>query len=750
MKHHSFFLLLLSALLVVSVSCGKEKSEGPKPCINDCVRGLPKPLPESEGTMSDLMRKFAEEHRPAPVVESTLKERRAEGQEVYSDTTYVATLADACKNAGGTLVVESLDCECPDAGSGAVYSARSQTCVTPTRDTSCTKPDETFTAALERRGTEDFITSCLSKIQTFEGTVVSIAIPNDRAVRAREVATILDSQPATRPLRGSAPSLSRREGWGSSFVILYGTPVFDERALTTKPYMGDPNDSKFSVSKKAVHVTSAEGLAALFQYEPTTSDSIPVLLALDLFSQENKEILRPLMSAATERAENSNQRTFTPELDGCSQLCTVRTTLKSLPSGQKVWRERVFVWGQVFSDAVILGKNNSSVDARLIFGVDGAISAIEVNTVALNGSLLTQVHRLFDAQGKKLGEEKKNDTSLTPLTSLHSTRGMASLGNDTPVVVCNNFFFTGEGNKVFSDAVLFGPYISNDPFGKGSLFGWDENPDASIGNFLGGYNQEAVSLKEDGFSGFLSVPFQGLTGARLRIIPATSERCKPGSEFLKSALEKTNGKARIVTALTSTFENANDCKARYGRELEDNAHLWVVTSGVSGFPGRNNFRCPQALGPSHNLIVVAGDLPSSDGHSLMPPDTGEDYVDLAVVSYFQPRHAPAAVAHAAASIQASYGAELSNSLIRLSLLLSVDLRKSRSGAWAPYPSRSGGFLNSDRALTAARFIATQLSPEQRANFGATDAKAVIEYLFPDAAEAQYRVNLASERKGLLL
>jgi|GEM_PF-4818333 len=747
MNHQFFKPLALSALLIVAVSCGKEKSEGPKPGVSG-AKGLEGVLPELEGTMSvKVPRTEGTERVPGTALKT--KGQQGEGQDAYSDTTYVATLADACKGAGGAFVAESLDCACPGASEGAVYSAKSQACVTPTRDTSCTTLGETFMAALERRGTEDFITSCLSKIQSFEGTVTSIDIPRDRPAKAREVAAVLDSQLATRPVGGSVPGLFDRAGWASSFVVIYGASPFDSRAFEMKPYVGDPNDSHFSDGKRAVHVTSAEGLSALFQYGPVKQEKVKNLPSVALFSKEDREVLQPLFSTVSEHLPSSSQSTFAPELGGCTQLCNVRSTLATLADGRSVWRERVLVWGQTFSDSISVGKNDTSVEARVVLGVDGAVSAIEVRKSVQEGSTLKQVRTAFDANGKMLGEEKKADIDLTTLSNLQSTRSLTSLGTDTPVVVCNDYFYVGEENHEFTDSIVFGPYASSNPFGTGSLFGWEENKEAALGNFLGGLNQDFKWPASDGFSGFLTSPFSGLTGTRLRMIPVASERCQPGSTFLRTVLAKTQGKARIVAALTSTFENAKDCKAKYGKALEEGTQLWVVTSGLSGLPGRENFRCPQALGPSSNLLVVAGDLPpNTGGRSFAAPDTGEDYVDLAVVA-FQQRHPPAVVARAAAAIQAAHGDVLSNALIRLSLLLSVDLPKSR-GIWTPYPSRSGGFLNTERALKAAAFIATQLSPAQREKFGASEAKAVIEHLFTDAAEAQFRTNLVSERKGLVL
>jgi len=740
--------LTVGAFLIVGVSCGKESSNSAMPCVSGCATGLPKPLPESEGTTSDIMRKLAAGRGSIPFAETKPNEERAERQDVYSDTTYVPALADACKIAGGTFVTDALDCECPDSSKGAVYSARSQACVTPVRDTSCTIPGETFMGALERRGTEDFITSCLSKVQTFEGTVTSIEIPSDRPARAREVAGILDRQPASRPLRGSAPRLSKREGWRSSFVVIYGASAFDERALYLKPYRGDPNDWPHFANERAVHISSAEGLASMFQHETLRGDNVSALPSLELFSKEHKEILRPLVGVLSERSASSNLSSFTPDLDGCSQLCTVRTNLSSLPGGQNVWRDRVFVWGQVFSDTISLGKNDNSVEARLVLGVGGALSVIEVQGSKLEGSTLTQVHSTLDAQGKLLRAEKKKDVDLKRFAELQPERDLASLGGDMPVIVCDDFFFIGTENKAFENNVLFGPYASSEPSKKGSLFGWEENTEASLGNFLGGLNQDVDFLKKDAFSDVFSAPFAGLTSIRARIIPVASARCKPGSSFLKTVQEKTSGKARVVAVLNASFENAQECRSRYGNDLEASTQLWVVTSGKSGTPGKDNFRCPQALGPSGNLLVAGGDLPRG-GRSVSPADYGEDYQDITVISLDQ-RHATAVVARAAAAIQAAHGDVLSNPLIRLSLLLSVDLRKFSSGEWAPYPSRSGGYFNSERALKAAHFIATQLSPEQRAKFGASEAKAVIEHLFADADEVKYRVKLASERKGFLL
>jgi hypothetical protein len=748
--------LAITALLVVGVSCGKDRSDSPKPCVRDCFNDLQKMEPErkKKNTPADEKASPARLQRKDDDAERRRLENgttKPKEDKVYSDTTYVEALADACKDAGGTFAAESIDCACPGADVGAVYSAKSNACVIPARDMSCTKTGETFTAALERRGTEDFIASCLSKIQTFEGTITSIEIPNDRPTRAREVAKLLDSQPATRPLRGSVPALFSRPGWDSFFVVIYGASNFDKRVLSAKPYGWDPNGHTFADEKPAVHIPTEAGLSALFQHDSATRRREPVLPSLDVFSKEDKEALRPLMNALSGHLGSAHQSTYAPELRGCTQLCNVRTELVTLLDGRNIWRDRTYVWGQLFSEEIILGKDETSIDARLVLGAAGALSAIEVHTHALKGSTLKTAQKTFDAQGKLLAEEQKKDVDLTTLSSLHATHGLASIGTDTPVVVCNSFFFTGEENKPFSENILFGPHALSDPFGKGSLFGWEENEAASVGRFLGGLKQDLSLLKQDGFSHAFSSPLANSAGGRLRIIPATSARCTPGSSFLKSVQAKTREKARIVASLTSTYENANDCRVKYGKALEEGTHLWVVTSGGTGLPGRDNFRCPQALGPSENLIVVGGDLTDGQltgGRSVSPPDSGEDYLDLVVVSINQ-RHAPALAASAAATIQAIHGDVLSNSLIRMALLLSVDLPKSR-GAWAPYPARSGGFLNPKRALEAATFIATQLSPAQRARFGASEANAVIEHLFTDMAEAQYRMKLVSERKGLLL
>lgn len=284
---------------------------------------------------------------------------------------------------------------------------------------------------------------------------------------------------------------------------------------------------------------------------------------------------------------------------------------------------------------------------------------------------------------------------------------------------------------------IAGPYASDRPDARGSLWGWLPNADASLKDYANGaysadpvYIPGAWSASETHGNAVASVLFA--QNEKQQAAFMDSAQCLGASGQWASAVEN----AKIKTILLSGAEHfekgqcARFTQETFGPAGHGRGFLWVIAAGNSRREGGDPLSCPQNLGQAPNRIIVAATR--SDGSLAAESDFGVAYADVAadgrsaqpkpdepsLTSFSAPR-----VASHATQLFAEFddlSVEEAKWAIVLSSRLQERTRRSKT-LWVPLPVRSGGSIDLERSRKTAKKIAA-LSEHDRADLRASSGK----------------------------
>lgn len=183
--------------------------------------------------------------------------------------------------------------------------------------------------------------------------------------------------------------------------------------------------------------------------------------------------------------------------------------------------------------------------------------------------------------------------------------------------------------------------------------------------------------------------------SKLKIAPLNVRTCY--SHFNKVKANLSQAAVRVINYSVVHMEDRQSCrKSKIYQSILSSAssHLWVFGAGnLRGLKNPKDQYCPQELSGRSNMIVVTG-----EGYT-----TGSLYADILANSESDGNHgtsyAAPKVSAVAALIDRNYpGLKISS--VRMAILVSANIQN------LGYPAnvRSGGRLNSKRALKAAQII----------------------------------------------
>ena len=408
-----------------------------------------------------------------------------------------------------------------------------------------------------------------------------------------------------------------------------------------------------------------------------------------------------------------------------------RTTLYK--SGVKT-RQIVFVY-----------RNHEVIGAVSLDGEGSPLLCIRIFTHWNGRHLVSNLRVYTDRWNLAYSDDENVDENLLDKAIIQRAQDSIQqaaplLDGEVSVVDCIGDGYNFPAEQV--QALLRGPYaISPDDHfvrdNKGSLFGWTKPESLSIPHYFSGvfFADPWTNLhfcdQDFGHSALVERVLLDPTFdpepaiisfmPSLRLIPLNRLHCLEEGGM---SIPKEFGRARVANISNLEYLEAASCA--HLRKL-DSKVLYVAGAGNEGQTlgaGGPSPRCPQNLGPLHNLITVTG--VDDSGDQIHPhADQGADYADIGA-RYRLPDHSEAGtsiaapqVAHVAARIYQMHRETFerdeeqgvsSVALVRLAILASARVPA------IPLATRTGGSLDVQSAYRVAGRIFQTLTLEQRRLF----------------------------------
>lgn len=649
-------------------------------------------------------------------------------------------LRGACEHAGGTLTAG--ECVCPTIPIG---NASVRTNFDARGGGSCTRPQPGDPSCIVRGGFEhvldtegvDAIRACMRMpLYAFQRMTLQLRSPDAwKEPELRAAARWLDARltaPATFYAKLSIPPDTV-----DVLEILVGITSLDVADVAASFVLPTPDPGNPNVAASTLHLVHVPSLDALdWALGNTLAGVAPT-------RNTTPAADAGAVGVALERALRETRFDFAGEvrvegrLQRCIGICDLTQAQTLAGSGDPVhaWRIRRYEGGVVYRETLAIGSaDGRRVDGWVVFDLGGEPSLLF--RVDHGTSLLTPVVFAYDRDWRPLGSfrfELLPDASEASI-AIANARPLGA--GDTGVVLCDSG--TTFDDASLNAALLVGPHRTAMPgVERGSLLGWVEAPvDDGIG-FLDGVRNTVLGIyPTEVFPRLhgknMARLLLGQDGAPIRILPRLLDRCIEGPDALAS-IDTSALQTRVVNVSGAEYLDAEACRARFPDGL-DLRFLWVTASGNSGRRFTDDAplaRCPQTLPRRDNLLVVA----AAEGTVPWPlTDFGSTYADLgadcAGVSGACSGSSNAAprVSRTAALIVKEHGANISNAMIRMAILLGVTVPA------RALPFRSGGVHNHDDALRAAREL-VRGGFALRSSLTASEAQTVLRALYPDLAVA---------------
>lgn len=402
--------------------------------------------------------------------------------------------------------------------------------------------------------------------------------------------------------------------------------------------------------------------------------------------------------------------------DGCHLRCF--TSLEYTSHGKKFRYEKMYIYGEIVAARLLRFEGDvispgGAYSSMVYFGKGDSISTVVVNRKSTEGVSAGWVLDIYDENMDMIIQY--DETRIHDPSSLLSALAIPNekIEESTPVLLL-------EGLIDYRDADLMrwvkkGPYRSKSYLSGGSVLGWKN----AAKNDVMGYQ----------YSSF----FDGLFTDNLNN-PSAEEQYYHANIVGRQILGSMTNDVPISLVPTSSHDYTNDRMQNLYRIVNESGArvinysaivlvdgekscplndtrlsveaLWVLGAGNDNLENPRD-TCEQNMKPKHRRLVVAANI--EGGLELeYYSDFGTDYADLSASGVGQDMHgdryegtsyAAPKVSNAAATIVNRYGSNLTNQLIRLAILLSVDVNVD-----SPMKTRSGGRLNKENALAAAAYM----------------------------------------------
>lgn len=402
--------------------------------------------------------------------------------------------------------------------------------------------------------------------------------------------------------------------------------------------------------------------------------------------------------------------------EGCHLRCFVSNEFKS--QGRSFRYEKMYIYGEIVAARLLRFEGDvlspgATYSSMVYFGKNDAISAVVVNRRNTDSVSAGWVLDVYDEKLEKVYryDETRIESSSALLEALAIPND--SIESSTPVVLL-------EGILDYRDFEVMkwikkGPYRSKSYLLGGSVFGWKN---AGKGDSMG---YQYSSFYDGLFTDDLDNPspdekyyHANIVGRQvlgpidqnyhLSLIPTSSFEYTNDRMADLYRIVRESGARVINYSAIVLVDGANSCPLNDTRLSVD--ALWVLGAGNDGLEDPTD-TCEQNLEPKHRRLVVAANAEDSLELEYYS-DFGRNYADLSAGgvgydrygnSYEGTSFAAPKVSHTAATIINRYGSKLSNQLVRLAILLSVDV-----DVYSPMSTRSGGRLNKDNAIKLAGYM----------------------------------------------
>lgn len=439
----------------------------------------------------------------------------------------------------------------------------------------------------------------------------------------------------------------------------------------------------------------------------------------------NKEELAKLKNATIklngylfrgeEELQNTRYRILLNE-DGCHLRCFV--SLEFTSNNEQFRYEKMYIYGEIVAarllrfdrDVIASGGTYRSL---VYFGKGDSISMVLVNTRVTDGISAGWRFDVFDESLKhtfSFDEKRITDSDLL-LSSLDIPND--EIGNTSPVIMLERI--VDYRDRELMKWVKKGPFRSTSYIDGGSVFGWKNAKKGDTNGF--DYNLFYDGLFTDDLNNpqpndtYYHANFVGrqILGSvsentSVSIIPTSSyEYTNDRMEDLYRIVRQSGARVINLSAML-LIDGKHSCPLNDTRLSID--ALWVLAAGNDGLENPED-GCEQNLKPLHRKLVVAANI--EDGLELeYYSDFGTEYADLSASGVAYDMHgertegtsfASPKVSNTVATIVNRYGSNLTNQLIRMAILLSVDV-----DVYSPMATRSGGRLNKENALAAAGYM----------------------------------------------
>lgn len=402
--------------------------------------------------------------------------------------------------------------------------------------------------------------------------------------------------------------------------------------------------------------------------------------------------------------------------DGCHLRCFV--SMEFSTNGDKFRYEKMYIYGEIVASRLVRFDRDvvtsGGVYASLAyFGRGDSISVVVVNKKNTEDLSAGWEMDVYDENLNPMVRFEENRIPEPSVLLEALSIPNQDIENTSPVILLEGL--VDYRDSFFMKWVKKGPYRSTNYLSGGSLLGWKnaikkDNEGFYYSDFYDGfftsnlYNPEPEEKYfHANIVGRQIIGFGGQVGA-VSIVPTSwNDYTNDRMEGLYTTAQLSNARVINLSGIVQT-DGGHSCPLNDTRFTT--AAIWVLGAGNDSLENPKD-TCEQNLKPLHRKLVVAANVEGTlelEAYS----DFGVDYADLSASGISYDMHgdmyegtsfAAPKVSNTAATIINMYGSNLSNQLVRLAILLSVDV-----DVYSPMKTRTGGRLNKPHAIEAARFM----------------------------------------------
>lgn len=401
--------------------------------------------------------------------------------------------------------------------------------------------------------------------------------------------------------------------------------------------------------------------------------------------------------------------------EGCHLRCLATT--KFTVEGTGFRYERMYLHGTVVYARLLeyegdLIAARMSYSSQVILGNGNGISAVIINEKDTSGIIGARHVTMYD-------ENLQFTTDFKEALSIPASGVGKGVDIDLePVVVLDSGLDANDAETM--RWLKRGPNVAQKYGDGGSLLGWWNAPKAdpagtSYAKFYDGmYTDDYNALPaSENYVNHLAkhvVGFHRSVG-EVGFVPFSPHWQVSRNSALYEVMAKTKARIVLVPKIMQV-DGATSCPRN--NTYLDPQYLFVLQTGYGGLENPTDVCLPNLRDATNRIVVASGLYGPTSVASWS--DAGEQFADLSESAIGKlgmdggkgQSFAAAKVAHIAAVIAKRHGEVLSNDLIRMAILLSVNVDFNR-----PNSTRTGGDFDPDSALKAAQHMADVLAGKKK-------------------------------------